>query len=86
MREEEYKGIANGFGCTVGLATYINTSVIGRRVEDPTRYILQAIDMGRYPAMQRRILTGKWGRKGEVARYRETLKWLRNDKAKSGKV
>lgn len=86
MREEEYKRIANGFGCTVGLATFVNVSEVGRPKEDPTRYILQAIDMGRYPAMQRRILTGKWGRKGEVARYRETLKWLRNDKAKSGKI
>lgn len=86
MREEEYKGIAYGFGCTVGLAAYINTGVIGRVKEDPTRYILQAIDMGRYPAMQRKLLTSKWGRKGETTRYRETLKWLRNDKAKSGKV
>jgi hypothetical protein len=84
MREEEYKKIANGFGCTVGLATFIPSGL--RIKEDPTRYILQAIDMGVYPAMQRRVLTGEWGRKGETARYRETLKWLRNDKAKSTKV
>jgi hypothetical protein len=86
MREEEYKKIANEYGCTVGLATFINTGALGRKREDPTRYILQAIDMGRYPAMQRKVLGKEWGRRGETTRYRETLKWLRNDKAKPGKI
>jgi hypothetical protein len=82
MRDEDYKRIANGFGCTVGTASNIPLGLCDR----VGRSILQAIDMGEYQRLQRRLLAGNWGRWGTVRRYTEMIKKLRNDKAKRRQV
>lgn len=80
IRHEEMIRIANEFGTTVGAANVIELT----RQDGVNRYILQAIDLNGYGTLQRRLRNVNWGRKAELTRYRETLKWIRNDKAKSG--
>jgi hypothetical protein len=82
MKQQEYEGLAQTTGCSIGFATgglRVPTDAIGRLT-------LQAIDMGCYRRLQRGLMKRDWGRKKPVTRYREMIKELRNAKAESGKV
>jgi len=78
MRAEEYKRIAEAFGCSVGMTEWIPLG----ESNPVNRAVLKAIDMGRYGELQRGLITRDWGRKAEKTRYNEMIKILRSDKSK----
>lgn len=78
IRHEQMIGIANEFGTTVGAASIIELT----KQDGINRYILQAIDLHQYPTLQRKLRSESWGRKSELTRYKETIKWIRDDRSK----
>lgn len=87
IKEQAYKDIANMYGCAIGVANY--TGTMAERKTDAAeinRLTLQAIDMGVYDILQRRLITGEWGKTRIVNRYKMIIKELRNDSTKRKKI